>query len=132
MEKIILWGTGEIATRLLSIITDSIVLVIDNDKEKWGNIWNGYVVNSPSVLTTFDGDFDRIVIASLNWKVIRKQILEEFCIAPHFIDNMYYRQKKLLLNYYKKNIELERIELTLLRWILREQNIRLYVGQNRV
>ena len=43
MEKIILWGTGEIATRLLPIITDSIILVVDNDKTKWETIWNGYV-----------------------------------------------------------------------------------------
>jgi len=89
----------------LPIITDSIILVVDNDKTKWETIWNGYVVNSPSVIATFDGDFDRIVIAALNWKVIRKQILEDFCVDPCYIDNMYYRQKKLLLNYYKENIE---------------------------
>lgn len=108
MEKIIVWGTGKIADKLFPAINDEIVLVVDNDKKKWGTIWNGFTVKSPSVIVDFNGNFDRVVIASIYWKEIRRQIIEECGVDSSLIDNMYYRQKQYLLNHYKKNMECDK------------------------
>lgn len=102
MEDIILWGTGQIANTLMPLINARIILVIDNDKKKWGTDWHGYIVNSPDVLKDFEGKFNRIVIAAEKWKTIRKQIIEEFHIDKELIDNMYFQQKKFLQEKYKK------------------------------
>ena len=107
MEKVILWGTGKIAQKLLPVINDTIHLVVDNDRKKWGMMWNGYMINNPSAITNYYGNFDRIIIAMLSWKKVRKQILEEFAIESDLIDNMYYRQRKLLLDSYKPDMSFE-------------------------
>lgn len=108
MKKVILWGTGMIASKLLSVIEDIIILVVDNDKKKWGMIWNGYIVNNPSAIVNLYDDFDRIIIATVDWRTIREQILREFGIASSRIDNMYYCQKERLLCYYKQKREADK------------------------
>lgn len=100
MEEIILWGTGKIANRLIETISGRIVLVVDNDKEKWGVIWNGYRISSPDAIR--DTKFDKIIIAAVEWRVIRKQIGERYHIDQKMIENMYYLHKKILLQKYER------------------------------
>jgi len=100
MLKIILWGTGKIADKLIGVIKDEIVLVVDNDKKKWGSVWNNYVVERPCSLKEYIGVFDKIIIAATSWEIIRRQIIENFKINEALIENMYYRQKNALLKYY--------------------------------
>lgn len=101
MYKIILWGTGKIANRLIRLIDDEIMLVVDNDERKWETTWNGYIVKSPYCLEEAIGSFDKIVIASKSWREIREQIIHDFKIDASMIENMYYRQKAALLTYYE-------------------------------
>ena len=70
MEKVILWGTGKIAQKLLPVINDTILLVVDNDRKKWGMMWNGYMINNPSAITNYYGNFDRIIIAMPQCKAL--------------------------------------------------------------
>lgn len=105
MKKIILWGTGEIANKLINVVEDQIVLVVDNNEEKWGSNWNGYIINSPQHLNDFKENFDRIIIATASWKEIRNQIYDNFNIALCLVDNMYYRQREALLEYYNDKEE---------------------------
>ena len=108
MEKIVLWGTGKLARKLLPVLTYTVILVVDNDKSKWGTVWNGYIVSPPASIKDFYGKFDRIIIATANWKIIREQILDEFCVEPGLIDNMYYRQREALLKFLEKNREADK------------------------
>lgn len=101
MKQIVLWGTGKIANRLLISISEKIVLVVDNDEKKWGTVWNGYTVSSPEALKMAELRFDKIVIATEKWRVIRKQIIEKFNIDDKLIDNMYYQHKERLLQRYE-------------------------------
>lgn len=101
MEQIILWGTGKIAGRLIDIINERIVLVVDNNEKKWGTIWNGYVINNPATIKTLESGFDKVIIATVNWRIIRRQIIEEFHIDVELIENMYYLHKKILLQKYE-------------------------------
>lgn len=104
----ILWGTGELANRLVKLIDDEIILVVDNDERKWETAWNGYVVKNPHCLKEVMGCFDKIVIASKSWRTIREQIIHDFKIDTSMIENMYYRQKEALLNDYEKEEESEK------------------------
>lgn len=108
MFKIVLWGTGEIADRLIRLIDDEIMLVVDNDERKWETTWNGYLVKSPHYLEEVIGYFDKIVIASKSWGVIREQIIHDFNIEISMIENMYYRQKAELLKYYENGEQSDR------------------------
>lgn len=101
MLKIILWGTGKVGAKLIKAVDDEIVLVVDNDEKKWGSLWNGYVVNSPQCLNGYNNYYDKIVIAVADWKSVREQIIQYFNIATSSIENMYYRQKAMLLKYYE-------------------------------
>lgn len=105
MGKVILWGTGTMAQKLLSVIEDTIVLVVDNDKKKWGTIWNGYIVNNPSSIVDLNNNFDKIIIGTVSWRAIREQILKEFSIESYRVENIYYSQRKKMLNYYKQKKE---------------------------
>lgn len=49
-RKIVIWGTGYVATELLGRIQTEIAFFIDNDTKKWGNIWAGKEIKSPNVI----------------------------------------------------------------------------------
>lgn len=108
MANVILWGTGKIAGWLITVMKETIVLVVDNNEEKWGNTWHGYVVSEPDSIIKFEGNFDKIIIATRKWEEIQEQIIKKLHIAPGLIDNMYYRQKEALLNEYKNKKEFDK------------------------
>ncbi|HHY74175.1 MAG TPA: hypothetical protein GX497_13325 [Bacillus bacterium] len=47
---------------------------VDNDSKKWGNTIENYLINSPSILE--DNSIDMIIIASIHYKEILKQLNE--------------------------------------------------------
>lgn len=91
MGDVNLWGTGKTAERLVTCIKENIILVIDNDRKKWGTVRNGYTVCAPDNISEFHGRFDKIIIASVSWRCIRRQIMKEFDVEQVQIENMYYQ-----------------------------------------
>lgn len=49
-RKIVIWGTGYVATELVGRIQTEIAFFIDNDSKKWGNLWAGKEIKSPNVI----------------------------------------------------------------------------------
>lgn len=78
----VLWGTGKIASILLeeTSIRGEIDCVIDNDVSRQGKKWNGYSVVSPDFLVDNKEAIEIIVIASIDWRKIRQQVIEEYGI----------------------------------------------------
>ena len=103
MRRTYIWGTGKIASILLeeTSIRGEIDCVIDNDVSRQGKKWNGYSVVSPDFLVDNKEAIEIIVIASIDWRKIRQQVIEEYGIEEDKIDNMYFRQRKRLLWYYE-------------------------------
>lgn len=89
MEQLVIWGTGEMAKRLMEQPFFwqgyEVVAFIDNDTAKTGkNIYNGIPIFSPAMLNELK--FDDMVIASMHYDEIIQQIREELHIDT---DNIY-------------------------------------------
>ena len=103
MQKVIVWGSGNVAKLMLSqlINTDEfdIVGIIDNNIEKQGKSVYGYKVYSPDLLKQCD--FDRIIIMSDFYEEIKKQIIQINEKLESKIENKYFFVKDALLKRYK-------------------------------
>lgn len=75
--KVIIFGTGSYFERCRENLTQvqgcEIIAFADNNREKWGNIFDGKKVVAPSELSGLE--FDRIIIASTAYKEITRQLL---------------------------------------------------------
>lgn len=49
-KKIVVWGTGVVATELVGRIQTEIAFFIDNDRKKWGSLWAGKEIKAPNVI----------------------------------------------------------------------------------
>lgn len=103
MIKIVLWGTGKIAKKLIEVIDDKIVFVVDNDDSKWGTIWNGYEIRCPDDIEKRIAEYDKIIIATTSFREIKTQILSKYSIEEKKIDNMYYRHREMFLDNFKRD-----------------------------
>ena len=77
-KSTILFGTGnlgKIALKAIKTVNIDIIAIADNDEGKWGKKWNGYDVINPEDIKKYR-DVDSVIIASLNFPYMRKQILE--------------------------------------------------------
>lgn len=100
MSNIILWGTGNFAAAAFDVLKEDIVYVIDNDENKWGSIWNDFEIKPPIILSEINLSYDKIIIAAMEWRTVRLQIIEQFGIEQNKIDNIYYKQREQFLKYY--------------------------------
>jgi Dimethyladenosine transferase (rRNA methylation) len=106
MDKILIWGTGVVATRILQESTidyDEITILgyIDNDINKQGKIFKRKSIYSSSVLG--EKEFDKIVILANAYKEIEEQIKKEYPASEKKIENRYYFIKKNIIARYKNN-----------------------------
>lgn len=85
--KAVVWGTGgTTADFLRKKIENSayeIVAFTDNNPEMWRECWNGRQVIPPGELR--DIDYDVVIICSLYWEEIRKQLINELDVDEHKI-----------------------------------------------
>jgi len=89
MEKLVIWGTGEIAKTLMDqpffLQGYEVVAFIDNSPEKAGKLmYDGIPVYSPEMLKRLK--FDDLVIATVYYDEIKQQIRDELHIN---VDNIY-------------------------------------------
>lgn len=99
MEKIILWGTGESAQKVLWSIEDfnEIIAFCDNDKSKCGRKFLGKPILSSEEFKSLE--FDKVVVCSMYFDEIKKQILG-MGIEQGKIENMNYFHARRFLEYY--------------------------------
>lgn len=101
-EKIVIFGTGSRADKVVTGCDyESIVCYIDNNRDKHGKLHNGKLIRSPEELK--DMEYDRIIICSVAYKVIYKQLTQIHGISPQNISNFTYFMEKRLKEYYKNH-----------------------------
>lgn len=81
MAKWIIFGAGSTCKELLEKenILKNIVVLLDNDKNKWGKTINGKEIVRPDKVN--DYEFDKIIIVSDSYKRIFKQLTFNYNIA---------------------------------------------------
>lgn len=74
--KVIIFGTGSTAEKILNEISSSVEVIgfSDNDKRKWGTLWNNMEIFSPFDLKNLEYDF--IIIGSMYTKEICYSLIE--------------------------------------------------------
>lgn len=74
--KIVLFGTDMASRKLMEYELRSeheILSVVDNNKDKWGENYYGYVINAPDIIKKLQ--FDVILVAVINgWMDVRDQL----------------------------------------------------------
>lgn len=108
--KYILWGIGKCANLIWDEIKGDVVIVVDGNTNLWGNEWNGHIVKSPDELKFSDIEFDKIIIASVEWKRIKDRLLREYGIKDKYIENMFFLKRKKFLDEYK-DLDLNKEEM---------------------
>ncbi len=114
-ERIILWGTGEIASQVfkecLTINQYDILAFIDNDDRKWGIDLFGIKICSPQFLMENKDLIEKIVILTNSYGEIKQQIIELSSDLEILIENKYYFYKRSILKRYSNscNLEIKRI-----------------------
>lgn len=104
-SKWIIWGTGKKGQELYENLVkksldQNIIAVVDTDKEKWGSIWNGYVIEQPDIIR--NKAFNKLIIAMAMWRTVYRNIIDKYGIQQERIDNHYFLQRTELLDYYAK------------------------------
>ncbi len=76
MKKYIVFGAGKVAEKEYDLISNlfDIVAFSDNDKSKWGTCFLDHPIVSPMELANYD--FDYVLICTVHYKEIQKQLLE--------------------------------------------------------
>ena len=115
MKRIVLWGTGKVAT---SILSNSIVLeayeilgVIDNNSQKQGQSFFGYTIFAPEVLNSFE-KIDNIVVLLDAFEDVYSQIIEINPIFEKLIDDKNYFYKQSIICRYKEDDDEQIREVT--------------------
>jgi len=108
-ERILLWGSGNIAREILqnvSFFQDYILIVgiVDSDPDKWGKKIDGIEIKP--FYETLHMFFDKIVIASnIYFDEIRNRLIGELEVNDEIIENPYYFAKVKLLAKYSNSQE---------------------------
>ncbi len=113
MEKVVIWGTGEIAektfTRCAYISNYEIVGIVDNNERKWGNKFRNYVISSPDILKEEIADI--IVVLTDKYAEIYSQIVKDYPSYSNRTANKFYFYKQAILDKYSDSNNKEIIEI---------------------
>ncbi len=110
MKNILVWGTGKMSRKFAEEIFETkeirVIGFIDNDVLKQGQIFLGVEVFNPDYIKRTS--FDEIVICTIHFGEIEKQILKSYPFAIDRIRNgQYYIFKKELVSRYKHSKDTE-------------------------
>lgn len=86
MEKIIIWGAGNICKEYLrkeKFHNFNIICLVDNDERKWGTELEGIKIKNPDALSNIQ--FDKILILANAFEEIKTQILQTYHIDNQMI-----------------------------------------------
>lgn len=113
MENILIFGTGGGAEKVLKTVDEDskIVGFIDNNEQKQGTLFHDKIVYSIAEIKSLS--WDVIVICSVAYKVIVKQLLEIGIPLERIKSWEYFHQKRFLKQYdtsqYYSNIEIQKV-----------------------
>lgn len=111
--KVFLWGTGFIADQVMqrcnTLSNYELLGFIDNDLEKYGDLFWGKKVFSPSILNIVETD--KIIILANSYEEISRQIVDEYPQYANCIENKNFFYKESILNRYKNCQNPEVIEV---------------------
>lgn len=114
MRKIMLWGTGKIASEVMLDCTTlnlyDIIGVIDNDSSKWNMLFWGTHVYSPEILKRVNGKIT-VVILTDSYKEIKDQIERDYKEYDIQVENKNFFYKESLLKKYADSTNQEIIEV---------------------
>lgn len=107
-EKVIIYGTGGTAKFYVQYDLNQEVFEVlafsDGNKEKWNQELFRYKIVPPSELSGYD--YDIIIVASVFFQDIKKELVEKYHIPENKIQTIYYGQieniKSRYRNYYEK------------------------------
>lgn len=108
-DSIVIFGTGSGCCKMLksfreeeTMDDDRILFCVDNNQQKWGMEFEGYIVKAPDSLAS--ESFDYILIASVYYKEIAKQLSEAYGI-PYYrmLSRADYVRKKYTQKQYQKH-----------------------------
>lgn len=104
MEKVLVFGTGKRAVRVINYIEKSehkLLALVDNDKKKQGTYYGIYPIIAPTRINEYP--YDKIIICSVFFNEIYGQLIKLFNISKEKIEDYTYFTKKNLLNYYENH-----------------------------
>ena len=126
MDNIAIFGTGSGAEKViksLDSIKYKIVAYIDNNENMKDKIFKGIKVSAPPELCNIE--YDKIIICSVAYKAIFKQLTEDYNIDPNKIENNLFFIKEKLMNYYDK-ITIENAELKEIVDYIKVNNLKVF------
>lgn len=100
----ILWGVGKYGKLIWEDVKDCVGAVIDGNEKLWGTDWNGFEVQSPEILKNKNISYDKIIIASVEWRVIKNDIMDKYKIDSKYIENMHFLKRKRFLERYADSV----------------------------
>ncbi len=107
MERIMLWGTGNVANTLfdtcMTLDQYELLGVIDNDKKKQKLTFRGLNILSPDSLYELKNKIDKIVILTDSFNEIKEQIISIDSNFTDIIENKNYFYKQSILKRYEGN-----------------------------
>lgn len=107
--KVFLWGTGYVANKIVdeceSLSNYEILGFIDNDVSKHNTTFRGYKVYSISVLE--ENNYDKIVILTYSFEIIKKQILATYPTVANRIENWLFFYRSDILTKYENSKDKE-------------------------
>lgn len=99
-KKVIIFGTGKFSDHYKNIHS-SIAYYIDNNETKWGTVHNGRMVNSPETLLEENKEAVSIIVASMYYDEIKRQL-----VGMGFKENEhFYNGSEILININKHLFE---------------------------
>lgn len=113
-EKILVFGTGTGAQNVMKTVGDegAIIGFVDNNKERQGLLFFDKLVYSPEEINNLN--YDKIMICSVAYDVIKKQLLDMGILEEHIVDKSYFHLKRFIKKYtndekYRNNPEIRNI-----------------------
>lgn len=113
IKKIFIWGTGYVAEKVFNqcrtLNQYEFVGAIDNDRNKWGQMFHGLRIDSPEIL--LKKKLDAIVILSDRYAEIKRQIEIQYPKLIAKVENKNFFYKESILLRYRDNTDPEIAEV---------------------
>lgn len=88
-KKVIVFGTGFSAVKVADVFDFDVAYYIDNNKKKEGTEFNGREVWNPTKLKDEEKENICVVIASIRFNEMKKQLLEEnLCLEENILEGL--------------------------------------------
>jgi len=126
--KAIVWGTGGTARDFLDkkgFYRDfEIIALVDNDSQKWGKRYFGYLVIEPQELNNME--YDYIIICSLYEQEIRKQLEKSLYVERNKIKSCFWIEEDIKNKVLEKYMQSHDEEIKKVEKYFKEKGLNVY------